>query len=103
MDGVGIEKDASGVVLLISDHLPWDAAHLSLLRSKIESYVNAAVSGGLVKAYPEAVGMSVNIRIMWQHEPTPSARRFLDAARVQVGAAGPTLSDGPLPPGYQVQ
>ena len=97
IDGVGVERDGSAVVLVISDHLPWDAEHIRVLRGKLEAYVDAVLSGRLAHSYPAATGKPVVIDLVWREEPTPVARTFLASAREQIGRAGMMLRDGPLP------
>lgn len=47
IDGMGMTKDETGLVLLIGDHLGWEdeKKHLRLLRDKIASYMNFLQSG----------------------------------------------------------
>jgi hypothetical protein len=48
IDGMGMTKDETGLVLLIGDHLGWEdeQTHLRLLRDKISSYMSFLQSGG---------------------------------------------------------
>lgn len=47
IDGMGMTKDETGLVLLIGDHLGWEdeRKHLRLLKDKISSYMDFLQSG----------------------------------------------------------
>ena len=101
IDGIGIERDGSAVVLLISDDLPWtDPGHIPALSAKLEAYANAVISGVLVESYPNARGLPATIRLVWQYEPTEEARAFLELAKGQLSQAGIKFTDLSLPEGY---
>jgi hypothetical protein len=100
VDVMGIENRSGRVVLTISDHLPWDESHYSLLEAKLRSYVGFIEGGQLLEAYPDALARGVEIRVVYQEKPPPEAERFLAAADTALQERGISLSHGPLPDGF---
>ena len=100
IDAMGVRPDGA-VEMLISDHLEWDdEPHLQLLSAKIETYVNAALSGQLVQVYPAAEGKPVCIKLVWRHVPNGSAARFFEAVGEQLRSVGIEFMQAALPERY---
>jgi hypothetical protein len=99
VDGVGIDKHANEVVLLISDHLLWDdeGAHISSLEYKLGAYINYINSGQHLESIPQARGLPVRIRLVHEHPPTSSAQVVLRAIETQLETMKIRFSYGPLP------
>ena len=103
VDGLGIDRQNSEVVLLISDHLPWaddDAAHFSLLENKLDAYVNFIRSGQVLEAVPGSEGLPIRIRLVHEYEPTEAAKTVLEAVKQQLAEIGMAFSYLGLPANY---
>lgn len=102
IDGLGIDKEANELVLLISDHLPWndEDAHLRALESKLGSYVEFLGSGQHLESVPNSRNMPVRIRLVHEYTPTESGKRFLRAVELQLVESGIRFSFGSLPTEY---
>ena len=98
VDGIGISKDGKSVILLISDHLAWDAAgHLDVLSVKIETYANFILSGGVTEQFAQARGKAPVVEIVHKDDPSLTATHFLESVQQQLHEVGITLTFGPLP------
>ena len=87
VDGIAVDTNAGQVVLLISDHLPWDdGAHTRLLEQKLGSYIHFIRSGQITEQYPDAIGRAVKIELICQYIPPSFAEEFLLAAKRQLNA-----------------
>jgi hypothetical protein len=92
VDFIGTDKETGRVVLSISDHLPWNKNHFSILEKKISKYVDFVKSGQLLEARPDAHGRAVEISIVFKHELSDEARRILVTAQEDVQKLGMILS-----------
>ena len=100
VDGLGLAKDRSAVVLVVADHLPWDQEdHFSLLEKKIGNYLSFVQSGQLTQHLPGALNLPVQIDIRCQFEPRGRALAFLEAAKTQLADLNVQLTYGLLPKG----
>jgi len=102
IDGMVISKTDGKVVLQISDHLDWVNVerHCDLLEKKIGAYLGFVQSGQLQERLPKAVGRSVRISVIYQHEPSEFGFKFLNAAKQQLQESGFELNYGALPSNY---
>jgi hypothetical protein len=102
IDGLGLDCEVKEVVLLISDHLPWqgDQTHISKLEKKIGSYINFIKSGQVNEALPQGLGLSMRIKLIHEYQPGRSAEPILDAIEKQLMEIGIAFSYEPLPTGY---
>lgn len=94
VDLLGIDKSTGVVRLTISDHLDWthEFEHLQLLQDKLNSYLRFIESGEMYAALPETVGRSIEIAVVLNYEPSPTAELFLTKARTAIEVAGFRLS-----------
>lgn len=81
VDGLGVDKGSGSVVLMISDHLPWDDAHLLALKAKLTTYMGFIQSGQLAERLPGNSNRKVEIRLVCKYCPDAKATAFLDVAR----------------------
>jgi hypothetical protein len=101
IDGIGVEAAGEKVVMLISDHLPWDdSAHYQILAAKIEGYVSVVVSGQLARSHPPSAGKSPIIRLVHQYAPDETAIVFLRSVGSQLQFVGIDFEHTSLPSGY---
>ncbi len=66
IDHINIEHATGKVLLVISDHLPWDideGRHLELLQAKVYRYLDAIESGELHRRFPQTLGRQFAIAI----------------------------------------
>jgi hypothetical protein len=92
VDFIGTDKATGRVVLTISDHLPWNNVHFSILEKKISKYVDFVNSGQLLEKRPDAEGKPVEISIAFKHELSDEAERILKAAQEDIQKLGLILS-----------
>ena len=92
VDFIGTDKTTGRVVLTISDHLPWDNDHFSVLEKKIGRYLDFVNSGQLLEKRPDAEGKAVEISVVFKHELTEEALRILNAAQEDIQKLGMILS-----------
>jgi hypothetical protein len=95
IDGMGIDRATGAAILVISDHLPWDDRHSSVLEAKLASYVRFIESGQIQEQLPSATQRE--IRLHMQYRPTGFGLRFLEAAKASLASKGILFSYGPLP------
>ncbi|WP_443751347.1 DUF6572 domain-containing protein [Asticcacaulis solisilvae] len=102
VDGMGVDKRMNELVLLISDHLPWEdeEAHLSALENKLGGYLNYLTSGQYLEAVPQSKGLPVRIKLVHEHRPTASAETILQAVEAQLVAMDIRFSHEALPTKY---
>ena len=83
IDIIGISKDRTAVVMVISDHLDWsdEHAYLQQLQDKLNGYLEYIESGQLLSERPDAAGMSIVIDVYALYEPTPAGLEFYELAR----------------------
>jgi hypothetical protein len=94
IDAIGVDWRSGGVVLTISDHLPWTNVtdgHLELLREKLNAYLAFIESGQLIEVYPDAAGRQVVINVVGKYDLSASASEFFKNATATISAAGLTL------------
>lgn len=100
VDVMGIEDVSGRVVLTISDHLPWNEDHYSLLEAKIRAYLGFIEGDQILETYPDAHDRGVEIRVVYQEQPSQEAESLLAAAAVALRERGIGFSHGPLPKGH---
>ena len=91
IDFVSIENGSGNVLLTISDHLDWDqaeSAHLVLLQSKLNAYLQFIESGELQKEFSESIGRNVVINLVSKFPLSDKAAIFLKKAEGAVLNAG---------------
>ena len=81
------------VVLTVSDHLDWtdSISHQQTLQVKLNRYLAFVESGEILEQYPKAIGKSVIIEVVTQHDPGASGMEFLDRAAEIIANAGFTF------------
>jgi len=89
IDIVAMEPGGS-VLLVISDHLPWDEVnqHLWQLQEKLNRYVAFVESKELYEKFPDAVGRPIVIRIVLTDAVPEAAQWFFGKVRASVQEAG---------------
>ena len=88
VDGMGIGKDGSSLVLLLSDHLDWEdeAGHLLALQEKINAYLGFIESGQYRDVYPGREFGRIEIEVHFKHAVTENCRKFVDIANGTLSA-----------------
>ena len=95
IDAVAIDRERNAVLLLLTDHLPWEDRpdfreydHLMLLQEKINAYLTYLETKQYEQQYPgQAFDMAV-IEIHFQYGITDNCRKFLNTVQNQVGQYG---------------
>jgi hypothetical protein len=103
VDAIGTSRESGRVVLLVSDHLGWDAEtdeHVIALEAKLQRYVDFIRSGQLQQEYPKAAGREAEIEVVLMVPADVRGEAWLESARAQLEAAGVVLSWNVLPPEY---
>lgn len=100
VDAIGTDKVTGAVHLTITDHLPWDTAHLRLLQNKINLYLGFIESGEIYASYPNAKGAPLVIEVFTKFRPSEDAIRFLKQAETVAASYGASLCQAPSANGY---
>lgn len=102
IDGIGLDRPVGEVVLLISDHMPWqdETSHIGALENKLGAYLEFISSRQHLERLPEARDWPVRIKLVHEHQPTASAERILNAVKEQLGTMNIRFSHESLPSGY---
>jgi hypothetical protein len=99
VDGIGLGRDGSNVVMLISDHLEWtDPGHLKMIGAKVEAYANVVRSGQISASYPDAKGNAVVIQLVCKYPPDDAGLQCLASIAEQLEGAGIGFEKVMLPP-----
>ena len=89
VDGIGLGRDGSNVVMLISDHHEWtDPEHLRMIGAKVEAYANAALSGQISASFPAAKGKPFVIQLVCKYPPDDAGLQCLAAIAGQLEGVG---------------
>ncbi|HEY1944105.1 MAG TPA: DUF6572 domain-containing protein [Roseiarcus sp.] len=81
IDRVYRDPDTDRVVLVITDHLPWDddeGRHLELLQAKVYRQLDVIESGEVAEKVPFARGKSYAIAIYSLHELSQDGRNLVN-------------------------
>lgn len=99
VDGMGIDRSANELVLLISDHLLWheEETHLSSLEKKLGAYLAFISSRQYLETLPQARDLPIRIRLLHEHVPTVSAQETLRSVEERLLRMGIRFSYGSLP------
>jgi hypothetical protein len=99
VDGLGIDKQAAELVLIISDHLAWDdvPTHVGALEAKLAAYVAYVGAGHHEAAVPESKGMPFCISLVCEHPPTAEANAILATVSEQLKGLGIRFLQSELP------
>jgi hypothetical protein len=101
VDGIGLGRDGSNVVMLISDHLEWaNPDHLRMIGAKVDAYADAAMSGQISTNYPAAKGKAVIIQLVCKYPPDDAGLQCLAALAGQLERAGIGFEKVMLPPAH---
>lgn len=100
VDVIHTDAVTGKVCLTVSDHLPWDQAHLAQLQEKLNTYLRYIESGEIYQSYPKSTGRELLIKVALKHRPTAEALSFLEGARQAIVTAGFEFEFGPLAAGY---
>jgi hypothetical protein len=80
IDRIALERASGKVLLVISDHLPWDideGQHLVLLQAKVNRHLDAIESGELYRRFPLTRGRSFVIVIYSLFELSQDGRNLV--------------------------
>jgi hypothetical protein len=94
VDSIGIDPTKNQVQLIVTDHLGWtgddrlDNEHMYLLQEKINAYLRFIESGEIYKAYPQARGKSLVIRVVAKFGLSTKAQKFFDTMQNNLRASG---------------
>lgn len=93
IDSVGVDKKTGNVILKIFDHLDWsnEHEHLTLLQSKINTYLSFIESGEVYQAYENANGRKFVISVDFAEKPVSNALKFMDASAQIIAESGYAL------------
>lgn len=82
VDGLAVANEGETLVLLITDHLPWDdeQGHIKALQSKINAYISFWRSGQYEKISSASGVKFCSVEIRMKYEPTEEAIKFLENA-----------------------
>jgi hypothetical protein len=85
IDFVRIEPESGKVLLIISDHLPWDVdegPHLELTQAKVHRHLDAIESGEIYRRFPQTSGRQFAIVIYSLFELSQDGRNLIGNLRV---------------------
>lgn len=92
IDIVATRPGNDAVVLVVTDHLPWDDLdeHLRTLQAKLNTYIAFIESGQLlrVEERPIPANPEVRIRVAMRHAPPLAAHEFFEKAEVVLAGIG---------------
>lgn len=95
IDGMGINKEQDGIMLLLCDHLPWEGEkapkvvdHLLLLQKKINLYIAFLENRQYKEKYPALEPKMAIIDIRFQYEIPETCEQFLQSVQDQIGSLG---------------
>ena len=95
IDGMGINKEQDGIMLLLCDHLPWEGEkapkvvdHLLLLQKKINLYIAFLENSQYKEKYPALEPKMAIIDIRFQYEIPETCEQFLQSVQDQIGSLG---------------
>ncbi len=82
IDIVAFDEKINRVFLIAVDDLNWSDvdAHLGFLQEKILSYVNYIENGEFAKKYSSKIGMDIEIKVVFEHDPPEEGERFMKQA-----------------------
>ncbi len=86
VDGLAMANEGETLVLLLSDHLPWDEEyeHLIALQDKINAYISFWTSGQYKNLCDASKVVFCSVEIHFLYEPTDNAYKFLDTVNRQI-------------------
>lgn len=86
IDGIGISKDGSKLILLITDHLDWsnEYDHLIQLQNKMNSYIDFIEGQQYREIYPDMRFSSFCIEVHFMYELTTNCLKFIDVISKQM-------------------
>ena len=95
IDGMALNKENNALVLLLTDHLPWDGEnvlsefdHLYFLQDKINAYISYLESGQYTETYStEQIAFAI-IEIHFKYTITENCEKFLNEVQNQIGQFG---------------
>jgi hypothetical protein len=94
VDFTAIEPRSGDVLLVICDHLDWDAnegEHLLKLQEKLNSYLALIETGQLYRDWPKTVGRKIIIEVLGKSPLSEEARKFYRLAEKAIEDAGFSL------------
>jgi hypothetical protein len=93
IDIVSLDGKTGKVILTVSDHLDWtdSAHHQEILQAKFNAYLAFVESGEMLKSYPDAVGRSIEFKVVFKSKPDHAGRGFLIEAQKIIESAGFSL------------
>ena len=86
IDGIGISRDGSKLILLISDHLDWgnEYEHLIQLQNKMNSYIGFIEDQQYREIYPDKVFSLFCIEVHFMYELTTKCLKFINVISKQL-------------------
>ncbi len=94
VDIVGFDEKNGLVCLVAIDNLSWHDVdgHLGFLQEKILSYVSFIEDGELKKRFPSKANYTVEIKVVFEHQPPEAGDRFIKQAMLILRDTGYNLS-----------
>lgn len=97
IDGMALDTGSKALVLLITDHLPWQGKdapseydHLLLLQDKLNAYISYLETKQYEAQYSEEIERAV-IEVDFQYDIPENCKKFLNVVQKQVGQHGITI------------
>lgn len=87
IDFTATDRARNEILLVISDHLPWDVdegEHLWTLQSKINKYLAAIGSGELFEKCPDAIGRHIVIYVSAKYPLSEKACDFVEKCKATI-------------------
>ena len=97
VDIIGTDPTSGDVTLTITDHLPWDDAHLLILNKKLTGYGQFIEKGGLHAEYKVQKDAKIKILVLLKYRPNGEGVRFLKAAEEVSREKGIGFEFKPIP------
>lgn len=101
IDIITVDSSTDDVVLVISDHLPFEGndEHLFVLQEKINTYLSFVESGEMLESFPTAKGRPIVITVICKFAPSHLAKKFFEKVEAIVREAGFSFSYQVTPEG----
>ena len=99
VDSIYVKKTGD-VVMVITDHVPWDETelkndydldelgHIYLLQEKINYYLGILESGELWTKFPQFAGRQIDIEVVGKYKLSKRAEEFYDKFRAAIEGFG---------------
>jgi len=90
IDAIAIEDDGKTLIMMITDHLGWEADfefdHLTILQEKINAYLWFIEAKQFKEVYPDIAFESFRIEIRFLYNMSENCMKFIDVINRQLSS-----------------